>query len=369
LFVRNRAVELLIDPRDGAIVDANEAAERFYGWPVDSLRRMCMTDINILPVEQVHAEMASALHDGRDHFFFRHRLACGAVRDVEVRTGPIDDQNRPLLYSIIHDVTQRKLAEQALVDTLQDLERSNAELEQFAYIASHDLQEPLRMVTSYLGLIRRRYDQVLDDSGREFIGYAVDGAHRMQTLINDLLVYSRVGRLGRPFGEVDLGAVMDGVRATLRISLDDSGAVLTCGPLPVVTGDDQELLRLFQNLIGNAIKYSRPEEPPRIDIQARRDGRTWRITVTDNGIGIPPEFTGRIFLIFQRLHNRTEYSGTGIGLAVCKKIVEHHQGAIGVTSVPGEGSAFWFTLPAMEDGAPLRLQEADGPDTSERLVS
>ncbi len=366
LFVRNRAVELLINPGDGAIVDANEAAERFYGWDAATLRTMRMTDINILPAEQVRAEMASALRYGRDHFFFRHRLASGEVRDVEVRTGPIDDQDRQLLYSIVHDVTERKIAEQALVDTLQELERSNAELEQFAYIASHDLQEPLRMVTSYLGLIRRRYDDRLDDDGREFIGYAVDGAHRMQTLISDLLIYSRVGRLGKPFAPVDLGKVVDAVAVTLRLVLNESGGALTCGPLPTVLGDEQELLRVFQNLIGNALKYRDPDRPPRISVHGRRDGTMWRIEVTDNGIGIPAEFTDRIFLIFQRLHNRAEYSGTGIGLAICKKVVERHQGSIGVLSLPGEGSVFWFTVPVMEASC---LQDNGAPGTSDAYAS
>ncbi|MGC2853856.1 CHASE domain-containing protein [Novispirillum sp. DQ9] len=372
LFVRNRAVELLIDPGDGTLVDANEAAARFYGWSVDTLRTMRISDINTLDPDQVRAEMARAEGEQRDHFFFRHRLASGDVRDVEVRTGPIDDGARRLLYSIVHDVTERKVAEQALVDTLRDLERSNAELEQFAYIASHDLQEPLRMVSSYLGLIRRRYDDRLDEEGREFIAFAVDGAHRMQALINDLLVYSRVGRMGHPFAPVDLGRVLDGVAATLQVALEEAGGVLTRGPLPTVMGDGQELERLLQNLVGNALKYHRPGEPPRVDVRARRDGKAWRVTVTDNGIGIAPEFSGRIFLIFQRLHTQGEYSGTGIGLAVCKKIVERHQGTIGVSSVPGEGAAFWFTIPALEDaagGAPSRLQAPAAPDTSGRLVS
>ena len=227
----------------------------------------------------------------------------------------------------------------------EELDRSNKELAQFASVASHDLQEPLRMVSSYTQLLSRRYKGRLDASADEFIAFAVDGANRMQTLINDLLAYSRVGTRGKEFEPTDCNAAFDQAVANLKSAIDESGAVVTHGPLPTVMADRMQIGQLLQNLIGNAVKYH-GAEPPRVDFSAEQKGKEWVFSVSDNGIGIDPQFADRIFVVFQRLHTREEYPGTGIGLAICKKIVERHGGRIWVKSQLGSGATFYFTLGA-----------------------
>jgi len=257
-------------------------------------------------------------------------------------------QNASLYQQAQDEIRERVRAEEALRQTMAELARSNAELEQFAYVASHDLQEPLRMVASYVQLLERRYKGELDDDADEFIAYAVDGATRMKQLINDLLAYSRVGTRGKEFAPTDCQAVLERALTNLRMAIEESGATVTHDPLPTVMADDIQLEQLFQNLIGNAIKF-RSKQPPEIHIGAGRDDGEWRFSVRDNGIGIDPQYTERIFAIFQRLHTPGEYPGTGIGLAVSKRIVERHGGRIWVESEPGKGSVFYFTIPVKEE--------------------
>ena len=226
-----------------------------------------------------------------------------------------------------------------------ELQRSNQELEQFAYVASHDLQEPLRMISSFMQLMERRYKGRLDDDADQYIGYAVDGARRLQLLIQDLLAFSRVGSHGAPLEPTNCEEVLARVRGNLQVAATESDATITSDPMPVVMGDASQLVQLFQNLLANGLKF-RGQEAPKIHVGARQDGNEWMFTVSDNGIGIDKQFFDKIFTIFQRLHGREEYPGTGIGLAVCKKIVERHRGRIWLESEPGKGTQFHFTLPS-----------------------
>ncbi|MCX9010279.1 MAG: PAS domain S-box protein [Candidatus Methanoperedens sp.] len=282
-----------------------------------------------------------------------HRAYNELEKRVKERTAELAKVNE----SLQAEIAERKRAEEELIRRTEDLARSNAELEQFAYIASHDLQEPLRMVSSFARLLEKRYRGRLDKSADEFIAYIVDGAARMQRMINDLLEYSRVGTRGKPFEPTDCEAVLDQAVNNLKLAVEQSGAAVTHDPLPIVMADASQMVQLFQNLISNAIKFRKREEPPRIHVSARRKGDEWFFSVKDNGIGIATEFMSHLFQLFQRGHTESEYPGTGIGLAICKKIVERHGGRIWAESEPGKGSIFYFTIP--EKAQALR-REAPG---------
>lgn len=247
-------------------------------------------------------------------------------------------------WNLVREQRDLVRAQQSLEESIAELARSNADLQQFAYVASHDLQEPLRMVASYTQLLARRYKGKLDSDADEFIGYAVDGASRMQRLINDLLAYSRVTAQDKVFERVDCNGLVEEVLSNLRVAVEENRAVVTHDPLPTVMADGGQLGQLFQNLIGNAIKF-RGKEPPKVYVSAERRTGEWLFSVRDNGVGVDPQYAERIFVIFQRLHNREEYPGTGMGLAICKKIVERHGGRIWVVSQTGQGATFHFTLP------------------------
>ncbi len=281
----------------------------------------------------------------------------GSVTWVSTTKMALRDKSGNIIgsFGISRDISDRKQAELALDLKTQELLRSNAELEHFAYVASHDLQEPLRMIASYLQLLVRRCEKILPPDGKEFIGFAVDGAKRMQNLINDLLLYSRVGRHGKPFVPVDCSELLDQALRNLQVAIEDNQAVITHAPLPKVFGDPTQLVQLFQNLIANALKF-KGSKPPEIHISAELrknvpgQGRPaeWVIAVKDNGIGIESQYFDRIFVIFQRLHTLEKYPGTGIGLSICKRIVERHSGRIWVESEPERGSMFYFSLPHLE---------------------
>ena len=243
----------------------------------------------------------------------------------------------------------RRQAEEDLARKVEELARSNADLEQFAYVASHDLQEPLRMVTAYTQLLAERYRGKLDAEADKFIGYASEGAMRMQVLIQDLLAFSRVGRAESSDANIDCNGVMQEVLQTLSAAVQESGAVISYSQLPQIQGDRTQLGQVFQNLIANAIKF-RGKEPPKISVLAENKDDQWWFEVSDNGIGIPPENAGHVFEVFYRLHARSEYPGNGIGLAICKKIIERCGGRIWVESQSGSGSHFKFTLPVHGSG-------------------
>lgn len=248
------------------------------------------------------------------------------------------------LVGISHDITERKRQEEEKNRIAAELARSNAELEQFAYVASHDLQEPLRAVASCVQLLKKRYEGKLDERAEEFIAHAVDGTKRMQALITDLLSYSRVGTHTHPFAPTDCAEIMGDTLANLRVAIEESRAVVTCDSLPNVMADESQLAQVFQNLIGNALKFRAESRPPEVRVSARQAAGEWIFSVADNGIGIEPQYFERIFRVFQRLHTRSRYPGTGIGLAIVKKIVERHGGRIWIESQLDRGTTFFFTL-------------------------
>jgi signal transduction histidine kinase len=273
---------------------------------------------------------------------FERSVGVDAGREIVQLGDDIDSMRR----RILDEVDALQLAQRRLEQQAQDLQRSNAELEQFAYVASHDLQEPLRKVASFCQLLQSRYGGQLDDRADQYIEFAVDGAKRMQELINDLLAFSRVNRVSKAMTEVDCNAVVRAAESNLAARVEDSGATIRVGELPTVIGDAGLLTLVFQNLIANAIKF-RGDAAPEVRVDARRDGDCWEFTCADNGIGIEAEYAERIFVIFQRLHSRATYEGTGIGLAMCRKIVEFHGGRIWLSSNgDAAGSAFRFTLPS-----------------------
>jgi len=278
---------------------------------------------------------------------YRVKLPNGVIKHIEVSVGNLKDNNGNIIGFVasIRDITERIRMERDLQKALDDLQRSNKDLEQFVYVASHDLQEPLRMVSSYTQLLGKRYKGKLDSDADEFIGFAVDGADRMQKMINDLLVFSRVTTRGKEFETVDLEKALSDALDNLKIAIEENKATITHGPLPKVVADEPQMVRLLQNIIGNAIKFH-GQEPPVIHVSAKEGTKEWTVSVKDNGIGIDKKYFDRLFIIFQRLHTRDQYPGTGIGLAVCKKTVERHGGTIWVEwEGAGKGSTFIFTLP------------------------
>jgi PAS domain S-box-containing protein len=329
--------------QEGRIVLVNRETERLFGYARAELLGEPIEMLVPLPARGAHPDFRAgflkhpeprAMGAGRDLY---GRRKDGGEVPVEIGLTPVATGEGLFVIGSIVDITERKNAE-------LELRRSNAELERFAYVASHDLQEPLRSVASYVQLLSRRYRDRLDADANEFIDFAVNGAKRMQQLIEDLLTYSRVGTRGGSPVPTDAGALLDTAVEALRVAIEESGARVTHDALPTVRADPAQLAQLMTNLVGNAIKF-RGREPPCVHVGAVRDGDRWTFSVRDNGIGVDPQYFERIFVIFQRLHGREEYPGTGIGLAICKKIVERHGGEIWVESTPGQGATFSFTIP------------------------
>lgn len=290
---------------------------------------------------------------------FRRRIEVRGPSDVRAVAAAVEDMRRRL----VEELDASKENEELLAQQTEELRRSNSELEQFAYVASHDLQEPLRKVASFCQLLDKRYGTELDARGKQYIDFAVDGAKRMQVLINDLLTFSRVGRVQDSWSVVDLDRALDRGLANLALVIEESeSTVVRADPLPEVHGDATTLAMIWQNLIGNAVKFRRPDEPCVITVACVREEDVWHFTVTDNGIGIAPEFADKVFVIFQRLHARDEYDGTGIGLALCRKIIEFHGGRIWLDPEPRQGARIHFCLPADAGTSPAAAGETTGPD-------
>ncbi len=329
---------------DGTILVINNTFAKRLSKTPEEMIGSCIFDYVLSDlIHQRKQQLYEVINRGLPYQFEENisgRLINNSIYPVFNSAGEVD---RLAVFG--YDITERKNAEDELKRTLSELKRSNDELEQFAYVASHDLQEPLRMVASYLQLLEKRYKDTIDEDARVFISYAVDGATRMKTLINDLLAYSRVGTRGNPFAPTDFHDAVDRALLNLQKKIEETHALIEYENLPTLMADFSQITRLFQNMIDNAIKF-RGNEHPRIKIEATQSGISWLFSITDNGIGIDPEYHERIFVIFQRLHGIKKYSGTGIGLAVCKKIVERHGGRIWLDSKNMEGTTFYFTIPS-----------------------
>jgi PAS domain S-box-containing protein len=357
----------IVDSTDDAIISVdvsgrvtswNKGAERLYG--IAAAQAVSATLDQILPSSA--ADLAKVLRGSETtvsvHREVTRRLSNGSEVLVDETVSVLRNEAGKVVgaASIARDVTSRHDIEAALAATRRDLEvhnrrleRSNADLEQFAYVASHDLSEPLRAVSGMVELLARRYDGQLDDDADEFIRFAVDGCARMRAMIDDLLSYSRAGSEGLKLTDVDLAVVMEHVLESLSVELAASEAVLSVGDLPVVRADSIKLTAVIQNLIGNALKFRLPERQTSIAVSAESDNGVWRIAVTDNGIGVEPAYRGKVFRMFQRLNHRESYPGTGIGLAISERIVSAHGGMIGVADGVDGGVSVWFTLPQSEE--------------------
>ena len=341
---------IMVD-QDGKIVLVNTQVERLFGYSREELLGQSIEMLVPANVREKHPEHrasffknphARAMGVGRDLFGLRKD---GTELPVEIGLNPLEAQGERFVLASIVDITERKKAEALLQEKLLELQRSNEELQQFAYVCSHDLQEPLRVISNYTQLLAKRYmGKTLDDDAHEFIDFTLDATKRMHQLINDLLLYSRVETRGKGFVDVDMNEILQIAESNLVLVIEETNAEISAEPLPTLKGDNSQLVQLFQNLIGNALKF-RSEDAPKVSVSVTSDGDMWQFVVSDNGIGFDMKYVDRIFVIFQRLHLRETYEGSGIGLAVCKKIVERHGGRLWAESVPNKGTSFYFTIP------------------------
>jgi PAS domain S-box-containing protein len=337
---------LMVD-QQGRIVLVNARIEKLFGYPRSELIGQPVEQL--LPLRSRGKTCAfRSLPRGGDDLELYGLHQSGDEFPIEIGSNPLDTEEGRFVLSSVVDITERRRAEDALLEQGAELERSNRELEQFAYAASHDLREPLRMVATYVTLLEREYGDKLDGEAHEYIRFAAEGATRLARLVSDLLDYSRIGPKTLAFEPVDCRAALTEVLSGLRASIEQNEAQVVSQALPSVLGDYSLLCQLFQNLIENGIKF-RSKQPPRLSISAERVEHEWHFHVADNGLGIESRFHERIFELFQRLHTRDQYPGTGMGLALCKKVVERHGGRMWVESNLGEGSVFSFSLPALRD--------------------
>lgn len=339
---------------NGVITSWNQGAARLFGYTAEEVIGKSILILIPWDRQEEEPDILARLRRGEriDHFETIRIRKDGTHRHVSLTISPVKDGDGRIVGAskVARDVTERVLHEKALRDANIALKRANNDLEQFAYSASHDLQEPLRMISAYSELLRRKFGGKLGPQGDEYIGYAVDGAIRMERLLRDLRIYTQVSTGDqKPPGEIDSGQILQKTLLNLQAAIKDSGATITTGCLPHVRMLDFQLEQVFQNLIGNAIRYC-GEGPPRIRVSAERQGDDWLFSVQDNGIGIEPQFKEQVFGIFKRLHSASEHPGTGMGLAICQRIIERAGGRIWVESEPGRGSTFYFTIPRGESG-------------------
>jgi PAS domain S-box-containing protein len=342
---------IVISNEAGRILLVNTEVERLFGFPREKLLSQ--------PVETLMPERFRAQHVGHRKAYCENPRTrpmgvgfelLGLREDnkefpVEISLSALRTQDGLIICSAIRDITERKLFEATLKQTAAELARSNSELEQFAHAASHDLQEPLRTVVGAIQVLAEDHSERLSPDASQWLGFARDAAKRMQLLLNALLDYARFGGQRKPFELVNCLAIYQAAVTSLKAAIEDSAAELTNDPLPTVIGDSGQLMQLFQNLLANAIKFKAQGRAPRIHVSVEQQDREWRVAIRDNGIGIDPKHFARIFVLFSRLHTPRQYPGTGIGLAISKKIVERHGGRIWVESAPGEGATFNFTIP------------------------
>ena len=332
--------------QDGSFRIVGHQFAQITDYNEDELIGTPALDIVLSEDREAVAENSADMLQGKRSLGYEFRIVTkrAVVKWVVETVAPVYYQGRQATLGNVMDITEQKQDKERLTQMVSEMKRSNTELEQFAYVVSHDLQEPLRMVSSYTQLLAKRYRGQLDADADEFISYAVDGAERMRALLNDMLDYSRVGTRGKPFKLIWCEDVLEKAITNLKIAIEDSGTLVSHDYLPMLVADEGQLVQLLQNLIGNAIKFCN-QKTPHVHVSAEKKGEVWLFSVKDNGIGIDPQHAQRIFEMFKRLHTREEYSGTGMGLAICKKIVERHGGHIWVQSQPGEGSTFCFTIP------------------------
>ncbi len=344
---------MIMTSADGRIVLVNAEAERLFGYAREELFGRSIDILVPAMVRANHAMHRDAfvacpqtrrMGIGRDLYGVRKN---GAQVPVEIGLNPIQTGDGLMVLSAITDISERKRSTEALAARTEELQRSNADLEQFAYVASHDLQEPLRMVSSYTELLAEHYKDKLDGKSEKYIHYAVDGAKRMQQLVKDLLAYSHVDSQAKTPTIVKSGIVVQDVLGRLKVAIEETHAQIACDGLPAVRADTVQLAQVFQNLIGNALKFH-GSCAPQIRIGAERKNDKWLFRVEDNGIGIDMQYAERVFQMFQRLHERGRYAGSGIGLAIAEKIVERHGGCIWFESQPQRGTTFYFTMPAIQ---------------------
>jgi PAS domain S-box-containing protein len=347
---------IFVIDRDDRVQYVNSQGAMLFGLTPRQVIGRTSADLFVSDTtDEQAAGLRQVLQTGEPFALQSQFIGVEGARWVDTHWVSMRDENGNInaVLGVARDITEMRKVTQSLAQKANELERSNSELERFAYVASHDLQEPLRMVTSYLQLLERRYKAKLDGDALEFIGYAVDGSNRMKALINDLLSYSRIGSRGKEFVLTDCESVLAHVLKNLQIVIQETGAQITHSPLPSVMADISQIEQLFQNLIGNALKFhdatAQLPKTPLVQVDVRLQDGFWLFSVADNGIGIEPQYFERIFIIFQRLHTREEYAGTGIGLAVSKRIVERHGGRIWIESQPGQGTTFYFTIPAIGD--------------------